>query len=157
MVGIGTSGKTKEYVKTRFGGTEDELLLKAGADPAALNTDTRLTITVPTGATISEAYLLFKFREIYCAAANYIATLGYVQVQKVTSGSWVSGITIQVGTFDVATGASASGDILIGNVDISAQITSGSQVEFQLVTLRSNVDDLAIRDIPCGIQVYYTL
>ena len=146
-----------EPMKTRFGGFEDELLLKDAADPAALDTDTRLTVTLPTGATVSEAFLMFKFRELYCAAANYVGTLGYVQVQKVAGGSWVSGITIKAGALDVAAGASGAGDILIGNVDVSAQVASGEQVEFQLVTLRSNADDLAIRDIQCGIQVYYTL
>ena len=98
-----------------------------------------------------------KFRDIYCAGANYIGTLGYVQVQKSAAGSWVSGITIAAGTLDVAAGATASGDCLIGNADVSAQVASGSEVEFQLVTLRSNADDLAIRDVQFGLQIYFTI
>jgi hypothetical protein len=142
---------------TFWGGFEDELLLKEGADPAALDIATRLTPTLPAGATVWKAFLVMKFREIYCTAANYVATGGSVQIKKVTGGSWATGITISAGTLDVVTGASAAGDVLIGNADVSAQVASGSQVEFQLIDLRSNDDDLAIRDIQFGLQIYYTL
>lgn len=144
-------------VITQWGGYQDEILLKAAADPAALNVATCLTPVLPSGATVWKAFLVMKFREIYCAAANYVGTLGYAQVQKVTSGSWISGITIATGALDVAAGASAAGDVLIGNIDVSAQVANDSEVEFQLVTLRSNVDDLALRDIQLGLQIYYTL
>jgi len=141
---------------TQWGGFEDELLLKADAEPAALAVGTKFTPVLPDGATVWKAYLVMKFREIYCAAANYVGTAGSVQVQK-SGGSWVTGITIPVGTLDVAAGLSAAGDCLIGNADVSAQVASGSEVEFQLVTLRSNVDDLAIRDIQFGLQIYFTI
>jgi len=142
---------------TLWGGFEDELLLKAATDPAALDTTTRLTPILPAGATAWKAFLVMKFREIYCAAANYVAIPGSVQVKKVAGGSWVTGITIEAATLDVAAGASAGGDVLMDNIDVSAQVASGSQVEFQLIDLRSNVDDLAIRDIQFGLQIYYTL
>lgn len=142
---------------TQWGGVEDEILLKAAADPAALDAATKLTPTLPDGATVWKAYLVMKFREIYCAGANFIATAGSVQVQKSAAGSWVTGITIPVGTLDVAAGASQSGDCLMGNADVSAQVVSGSEVEFQLVTLRSNADDLALRDVQFGLQIYFTV
>jgi len=141
---------------TQWGGFEDEILLKAAADPAALAAGTKFTPVLPAGATVWKAYLVMKFREIYCAAANYVGTAGSVQVQK-AGGSWVSGITIAAGTLDVAAGCSAPGDCLIGNADVSAQVASGSEVEFQLVTLRSNVDNLALRDIQFGLQLYFTI
>lgn len=142
---------------TQWGGFEDEILLKAAADPAALAAGTKFTPALPAGATVWKAYLVMKVREIYCAGANFIATAGSVQVQKSTGGSWVTGITIPIGTLDVAAGASAGGDCLIGNADVSAQVASGSEVEFQLVTLRSNADDLALRDMQFGLQIYFTV
>lgn len=142
---------------TQWGGFEDEVLLKAGADPAALAAATKFTPTLPSGATVWKAYLVMKFREIYCAAANYVKTAGSVQVEKSTDGSWATGITVAAGTLDVAAGASAGGDCLIGNADVSAQVASGSEVEFQLVTLRSNADDLALRDVQLGLQIYFTV
>lgn len=155
------SGTTKlsrlAGVITQWGGYQDEILLKAAADPAALNVATRLTPVLPSGATIWKAYLLMKFRVIYCANANYVSVAGIAQLQKVTSGSWLTGITIKAGTLDVAAGASAAGDVLIGNANVSLQVSSGDEVEFQLVTLRSNVDDLAIRDVQFGLQNYYML
>lgn len=141
---------------TQWGGFEDEILLKAADDPAALDAATKLTPVLPDGATVWKAYLVMKFREIYCAGANYVKTAGSVQVQK-SGGSWVTGITIAAGTLDVAAGASAAGDCLIGNADVSAQVASGSEVEFKLITLRSNVDDLAIRDVQFGLQIYFAV
>lgn len=141
---------------TQWGGVEDEILLKSAADPAALAAATKLTPALPAGATVWKAYLVMKFREVYCAGANFVGTLGYVQVQKVAGGSWTTGITIEAGTLDVAAGLSAAGDCLIGVVDVSAQVASGSQVEFKLVTLRSNADDLAIRDVQFALHIYIT-
>jgi len=155
------SGTTKlshlAGVTTQWGGYQDEILLKAAADPAALDEATRLTPVLPSGATVWKAFLLMKFRELYCTEANYVSIPGYVQLQKVTGGSWLTGITIKGGTLDVSAGVSHPGDVLIGNTDVSLQVSSGEEVEFQLVTLRSNVDDLAIRDVQFGLQIYYTL
>lgn len=152
----GIKGKPS-YCITQWGGFEDEILLKAAADPAALDAATKFTPVLPAGAVVWKVYLVMKFREIYCAGANYVATAGSVQVEKSTGGSWTTGITIAAGTLDVAAGASAAGDCLIGNADVSAQVASGSEVEFKLVTLRSNADDLAIRDVQFGLQIYFTI
>jgi len=141
---------------TQWGGVEDEILLKSAADPAAPAAATRLTPALPPGATVWKAYLVMKFREIYCAGANFVGTLGYVQVQKVAGGAWTTGLTIQAGTLDVGAGLSGSGDCLIGAVNVSAQVANAIQVEFKLITLRSNADDLAIRDVQFGLQVYIT-
>jgi len=155
--GVETSLGKVALCITQWGGFEDEILLKAADDPAALAAGTKFTPTLPTDATVWKAYLVMKFREIYCAGANYVATGGVVQVEKSTEGSWVAGITIPIGTLDVAAGASAPGDCLMGNADVSAQVASGSEVEFQLVTLRSNADDLALRDVQFGLQIYFTI
>jgi len=144
-------------VVTQWGGFEDEILLKSTADPAAPAAATKFIPALPSGATVWKAYLIMKFREIYCAAANYVGTAGSVQVEKSTSGTWTTGITIAADSLDVAAGASAPGDCLVGNADVSAQVASGSEVEFKLVTLRSNADDLALRDVQFGLQVYYTI
>ena len=146
-----------ELSAVMWGGIEDELVLKSGADPAAPDAATKFTPDIPAGVTITRAFLLMKFREITCAAAaNYIGTLGYVQLQK-AGGSWLSGITVPTGILDVASGAVASGDVWIGKTDIKAQVADGVECEFKLVTLRSNADDLLIRDTQFGLQIYYTL
>ena len=149
--------RTLRWYRAAFGGFEDEVLLKAAADPAALNATTKVTPTLPAGAVVEEAYLIMKFRELFCAAANFIDTQGVVQIEKVAAGAWVSGITIEVGMFDVAAGVPGAGDVLIGNIDISGQIASGAQVEFKLITLRTDADDLAIRDVQLAPLIGYTL
>lgn len=135
----------------------DEITLKSAADPAALDVATKFTPDVPTGVTITRAFLIMKFREITCVAtANYISTAGVVQVKK-AAGAFLTGITIPIGTLDVALGAVAAGGVWIGDVDVKAQVEDGTECEFQLITLRSNADDLLIRDVQLGLQIYYTL
>ena len=141
---------------TQWGGFEDEMLLKTASD-ASLSTLTKFTPVLPAGAVVWKAYLIMKFREIYCAVANYIGDTGSAQVQKSTDGSWVTGITIRSGTLDVAAGVSQSGDCLMGNADVSAQVASGSEVEFRCYLLRSAIDDLAIRDVQLGLQIYFLI
>ncbi|GAH35599.1 unnamed protein product, partial [marine sediment metagenome] len=89
--------------------------------------------------------------------ANFTDVAGVVQIQKVVAGAWVTGITIPVGVLDVAAGVSAGGDCLMGNIDVAAQVTNGVEVEFQLITLRTDADDLALRDIQLGLQIYFTV
>ena len=144
------------YIPARFGGIEDETLLKNGADPAAFDVATKYTPTLPAGATPTDCKLLFKFRELYCAAANFVSTAGVIQVKK-AGGAFITGITIPTGTFDVAAGVAGAGDLIVGNVDISAQIESGIELEFQWITIRSNVDNLAVRDIEIGVSIGYTM
>ena len=144
-----------ESIVTMWGGIEDELVLKNGADPAAPAAVTKFTPDIPASATITRAFLLMMFREITCAAAaNYVSTAGVVQTQK-SGGSWLSGITIPVGTLDVASGAVTVGGVLIGKVDVKAQVEDGVESEFKLITLRSNADDLLLRDVQFGLQMYF--
>lgn len=146
-----------ELSAVMWGGIEDELTLKSAADPAVPDAATKFTPDIPSGATITRAFLLMKFREITCAAAaNYVSTAGVVQVKK-AGGAFLSGITIPTGILDVASGAVAPGDVWVGKIDVKAQVTDGTECEFKLLTLRSNADDLLIIDTQFGLQIYYTL
>ena len=138
-----------------FGGFDPVQTLKTAADPAAPAVATKFTPNIPNGATITKAKLLMKFRDITCAAAaNYISTLGYVQVKK-AGGAWLTGITVQVNMLQVASGAVGPGDVWIGNIDVKAQVEDGIENEFKLITLRSNADDLLVRDVQFGLQTYF--
>lgn len=138
-----------------FGGFEPVITLKLGADPAAPAVATKLTPNIPDGATITKAKLLMKFRDITCvAAANWISTGGVVQLQK-AGGAWLTGITVQVNMLQVALGAVGPGDIWIGDIDIKAQVEDGIENEFRLLTLRSNADDLLLRGVQFGLQIFF--
>jgi len=137
-----------------FGGFEAVITLKATADPAAPAAATKLTPDLPDGATVTKAKLLTKFQDITCAAANYVGTLGYVQIKK-AGGDWLTGITVQVNMLQVAEGAVGPGDVWIGDVDVKAQVEDGVECEFRLVTLRSNADDLLIRGVQFGTQIFF--
>lgn len=138
-----------------FGGFEPVITLKAAADPAALSVATKFTPNLPAGVTVTKAKLLVKFRDITCvAAANWIATGGVVQIKK-AGGAWLTGITLQVNMLQVASGAVGPGDLWIGDIDVKAQIEDGVESEFRLITLRSNADDLLLRDVEFGAQIFF--
>jgi len=139
-----------------FGGFEAVITLKAAADPAALGAATKFTPNLPAGVTPTKAKLLVKFRDITCvAAANWIATGGVVQVKK-AGGAFITGITIPANMLQVAEGAVGPGDVWIGDIDVKAQVEDGVENEFQLITLRSNADDLLLRDVQFGLQIFFT-
>lgn len=138
-----------------FGGLEAVQTLKAAADPAAPNVATKLTPDLPAGVTITKAKLLVKFRDITCvAAANWIKTAGVVQVKK-AGGAFITGITIPVNILQVALGAVGPGDVWIGDIDVKAQVADGVECEFKLINLRSNADDLLLRDVEYGLQIFF--
>ena len=141
---------------TQWGGIEDELDIDQAAI-GSLDAATKLTPALPSGATVWKAYLILKFREAYCANDNYVSTGGTVQVQKSSGGSWTTGITLPAGVWDVVGGSPAAGDCLIGNADVSSQVASGSEVEFRIDSVRANADDLKVRDIQLGLQIYFTI
>lgn len=143
---------------TQWGGFEDELNLGTGAPAPTPLAACVLTPVLPAGATVWKAYLVFKFREIYCAGANYIATAGGVEISDDSFTSEMTGITIPTGTLDVAAGASAAGDCLIGNVDVSSKVASGTQNQFRMITtMRANADNLMVRDVQIGLQIFFTI
>ncbi len=144
--------------KPQWGGFEDELNLGTGAPAPTPLAACVLTPVLPDGATVWKAYLVFKFREIYCAGANYIATAGGVEISDDNFTSEMTGITIPTGTLDVAAGVSASGDCLVGNVDVSSKVASGTENQFRMITtMRANADNLMVRDVQIGLQIFFTI
>lgn len=143
---------------TQWGGFEDELNLGTGAPAPTPLAACVLTPVLPAGATVWKAYLIFKFREVYCAGANYIATAGGVEISDDSFTSEMTGITIPTGTLDVAAGLSASGDCLIGNIDVSSKVASGTENQFRMITtMRANADNLMVRDVQIGLQIFFTI
>lgn len=143
---------------TQWGGFEDELDLGTGAPTPTTLAACVLTPALPAGATVWKAYLIFKFREIYCAGANYISTAGGVEISDDNFSSQITGITIPTGTLDVAAEASAAGDCLIGSVDVSSKVASGTENQFRMTpAMRANADGLKVRDIQIGLQIYFTI
>lgn len=143
---------------TQWGGFEDEIDLGTGAPGPTPLAACVLTPVLPAGATVWKAYLIFKFREIYCASANYISTAGGVEISDDDFTSEMTGITIPTGTLDVAEGARAAGDCLVGGVDVSGKVASGTQNQFRMITtMRANADGLKVRDVQIGLQIYFTI
>ena len=146
--GVGAKGR-----KVLWGGFDPDIEVNTASRDTPVAA-TKFTPVFP--GTVYKAYLVMKFREIYCAAANSITTDGTVRVKK-SGGAFTDGITVVAGVWDVAAGNSAPGDALIGKIDVSAQVASGTEVEFDLGTaMLATADALTLRDVQFGIDIYYT-
>ena len=148
-----------ERAMSIFGGIEDMITCASNADPSAPATVTRLTPALPDGAIVTKAYIIALCRAIEddSAADNYVATAGIFQVKKVTSGSWLTGIAIPVGAWDMGASLQSSGFAIVGETDVKAQVADGSQVQFQIVTLRAYGSNILLHDIQFGLKTYYRM
>lgn len=152
-MGISNPGVSPKGRKTLWGGFDPDIEINA----ASRDTPTAATKFTPVfPGMIYKAYLVMKFREVYSVLANSIATGGTIRVKK-SGGAFTDGITVIAGVWDVAAGSSAPGDALIGNANVSTQVASGTEVEFDLgTTMLATADSLALRDVQFGLDIYYT-
>jgi len=148
-----------EYPMTILGGVEDCITCAHNANPSAPAAATKLTPALPDGCTVTAAYIIMLCRAIEddSTAANYVGTAGVVQVKKVTNGTWISGIAIPAGAWDVGASEKGSGFAIVGETDVKAQVVDGSQVQFQIVTLRAHSSNILLHDIQFGLRIYYRM
>jgi len=144
---------------TILGGVEDAITCASDADPTAPAAVTKLTPALPDGAIVTQAYIIVLCRAIEddSTAANYVGTAGVIQVKKVTGGTWTTGIAIPAGAWDVGASVKGAGFAIIGETDVKAQVADGSQVQFQIVTLRAHGSNILLHDIQFGLKIYYRM
>lgn len=148
-----------EYSMTILGGVDDLITCASNADPTTPLAATKLTPALPDGCTVTQAYIIALCRAIEddSAAANYVATAGVIQVKKVTGGTWTTGIAIPAGAWDVGASAQGAGFAIVGETDVKAQVADGSQVQFQIVTLRAHGSNILLHDVQFGLKIYYRM
>lgn len=140
---------------------DDEITLTTTAtDDFALP---NITIAgLPTGITLLRVIAILKialFRDT-STANNAINGATALQVDAdVAYGSLVSAITIPDNSWKivVATSSDRGGDVMIGNIDVKAEITGNGTFYARLENIACDGNNLLLEDVQWGLQIYFTL
>jgi hypothetical protein len=115
---------------------------------------------LPTTATIQRAVMMLKFRiiENTNAAANSVSGAQNIRCQKAVGGAYITGITLAGGELAVPVAIRESGDVMIGDADIKAQVpAAGAVMNFQWTAGVAAQNNLVLVDCQVGIRIFYSV
>lgn len=136
----------------------EEVQLGATASDVAI-TGGNVVVVLPTGVTITRAMALFKFRAVentHATLANEIeATTQDIEVKESVAGTFTDAIDITQGAFKIAAATREGGDVLIGDIDVKAEVDGDGTYAFQWNDAESTRDNLNFNDVQVGLRVYF--
>lgn len=133
----------------------------------AANTFALPDVTVaglPTGAIPVRVIAMFKSRVIYNSNAGGFNKLDgstvpgvsqVIQVRNDAPGTWRDAINLRDDIFRIAAAVRESGDVFLGQIDISNEVDENDTYNFQWLLAKSDLDNLYFHDIQTGIRVWY--
>jgi hypothetical protein len=111
---------------------------------------------IPTGAVITQAKVLLKFRGIEedSGSANALNGDQIIQAQKAVGGSWITALTLKNSMLNCPADSRDPGDVWIGTEDIKAQVPANGSVLsmrwYQAVVVGNSV---YVRDMQVGVRI----
>ena len=120
---------------------------------------------IPSGALVSRAVAMFKFRMLENTNANpnrlnggtVPETSQVIQVREDTPGDWGDAINFVDSQYAVEGETREGGDVCFGNIDISAIVNGNGVYEFQWLLARPLLNYMLFCDVQMGIRVWYSL
>jgi len=116
---------------------------------------------LPDGATIVRAIVMFKFRmvENTNVAENSLdcTAVQPIQVDDAASTGWVTAIDFVDEQFKIAASSRESGDVCIGDNDVSARVDGNDTYDFQWLNARAHLANIQFNDIQMGIRIWYSV
>lgn len=117
---------------------------------------------LPTRITITRALAIFKFRVVQdTSGVQNALTLGggtpALQVRDDTPGPWTDAIDLIEDLFLVPASTIEGGDVLMGNINISAVVDGEDTYNFQLDDVLADGNNLVLRDLQTGIRVEWRI
>ncbi len=115
---------------------------------------------IPASATLKKVIAILKYRvaEDTSAVANKISTAGAtpaVQVKEAASGSFIDAITIVDDTIEVAASVRDGGDVVVGDIDVKAEVAANATYDFQIEDVLADGANLLLRDLQVGLRVVW--
>ena len=137
--------------------TQTVVTIPAGAADQALPTVTLGDL--PAGATIVRAIAMFKFRMVENSnvAANKLTGAQEIQVNDSGGAGWVDAIQMVDDLFSIAASTREGGDVLIGQLDISARVDGDDTYPFQWDEAVADVASLLFNDVQTGLRIWYSI
>lgn len=115
---------------------------------------------LPAGATIVRAIAMFKFRSIEnhtFAGVNKLDGAQEIQVKENAAGSFIDAINLVDDQFTIAETTREGGDVIIGAIDVKAQVDGNDTYAFQWDEAWADETGINFNDVQCGIRVWYSL
>lgn len=134
------------------------------AIPATKTLPSVVITDLPSGATVARAIALFACRvvENVNAASNKLEnstvplTSQVIQVTG-TPGSYVDAIKFVDDQFGIAAETREGGPMLVGSIDIVAQVDRNDTYDFRWLLAHAERDFLQFNDVQVGLRIWYSL
>jgi len=116
---------------------------------------------LPSGISIVKAAMMLKFRamEELSGANGYLDGSQQVQAQKAIGGTWTASIQLLDEQLRCPSLSREFGDVLIGNIDIKAQLPANDDV-MQFRWLSAKVvagSSIRFEDLQVGVRVWFSV
>ena len=123
---------------------------------------------LPSGATIVRAIVMFKFRMVentHATLANKLdgttvaSTSQVIQIRDDTPGTYYDCINFIDDQFHIAATLRESGDITVGNIDVSGtgKVDGNDTYNLQWIQGLADEDDIQFNDVQCGLKIWYSI
>jgi len=136
---------------------QEEVYLTGAAGDKALPDVT--VAGIPAGATITGAYVMYKFRMIQNinAAANKLDGAQEIQIRDDSPSAWIDAINFVDDQYTLGASTREGGDVAIGLIDVSATVDGNDTYNFQWDEGVADLDGIKFNDIQIGLRVEWSI
>lgn len=115
---------------------------------------------IPDGAEIVRVIAMFKFRMVEnhtFDGTNALEGATSIQVKETDTGNFTNAITFVDAQFGLAKETREGGDIIIGAIDIAAEVDANDGYSFQWTNAEAEETGIKFNDVQMGLRVWYLL
>jgi hypothetical protein len=112
---------------------------------------------IPAGMTIQRVELLVKYRKAKDTSGsdNQINGNLNVQVKESVAGSFTTGVVLKDNTIQVAADSESGGDLIVGDVDIKAEVAADNKTyNTKIASASADGATLDLQDVQFGLKFY---
>jgi hypothetical protein len=121
--------------------------------------------TLPTGAVVQKAIVMFKFRmieNIYAGVnklngATVAATSQVIQIRDDSPSAYADAINFVDDFFTLADSARKGGDVIIGTEDVSSIVDGNDTYNLRFLLGKADQDYIQFNDCQVGLRIWYNI
>ena len=114
-------------------------------------------VGIPADATIRFARALVLYREVADTSTALNDLNGATNIQvRLSGGTFTDAINLIDQQFQVPASERGPGDVLIGDIDLTCEVTGDGTYNFQFAALVSTGSSLILRDVQVALQVMWS-
>ncbi len=133
---------------------QEELAIPAVAADQALPD---IVVSLPAGAVVVRAVVMFKFRAVENtnAGANKLSGAQEIQIRDDTPSAWIDAINLLDDMFSLAASTREGGDVFIGDIDVSATVDGDDTYNLQWDEAVADLASIQFNDVQVGLRIWY--